>query len=239
MFCLLLFCVAVMPCHAAMARAGGGGGGGGAGGGGGGGGTVGAAGYSDGGQQSSPISDVVFIVLFVVSASGGAIVYFLKVHEKGAKASHEMKQLEKVDPSWNFEDYKATIETIFYKVQNAWMERDEDLAKDCMSHNLYDQYRTKSEWMIVRHEKNILNNLKLREAVPVDIEDCAGSKNDAIWVYIKASAADYTVDDQTMQLKTGSKISKIFEEYWKLIIEDNRWVLDEIRQKDEVNLDSI
>lgn len=200
---------------------------------------MGTAGYSDDEQQSSPFAGVIFIVLSMVFASGGAIVYFLKVHEKGAKASNEMKQLEKFDPSWNFEDYKATIETIFYKVQNAWMERDEDLAKDCLSHNLYDQYRTKSEWMIVRHEKNILKNLKLLEAVPVDIEDCAGSKNDVIWVYIKASAVDYTVDDQTMQLKTGSKISKTFEEYWKLIIEDNRWVLDEIKQKDEVNLDSI
>ena len=50
---------------------------------------------------------------------------------------------------------------------------------------------------------------------------------------------DYTIDDETMEFKSGSKISKSFIEYWKLIKENGNWVLDEIKQKEELKLDSL
>lgn len=236
-FLLLGFCLAVLPARAAMARAGGGGGT--AGGGGGGGGTAGRPTFSESGQASSPISQLFDYLLFGAFVSGGAVVFFVRVHAKGAKISRIMKLLAATDPSWSFESYKKDIEHIFYAVQNAWMERNQNLAKDCLSSSLYDQYRIKSEWMTVRHEKDILKSLKLLEAIPVDIADPGGTENDSLWVYIKARAADYTVDDRTMALKSGSKVSKTFEEYWKLIKENSGWVLDEIRQKNEVNLDAL
>jgi hypothetical protein len=77
------------------------------------------------------------------------------------------------------------------------------------------------------------------EAIPVDAEDYAGDGNDFMWIYIKARAVDYTIDDRTMERKSGSKVGKTFVEYWKLIKEENRWVLDEIKQKDELNLNSL
>lgn len=233
---VLLF-LTVLPAHAAMARAGGGGTGGGTAGGGGG--TGGTHAFPSGGQPSSPLSQFLNYILFGAAASGGAIIFFVRVHAKGAKTRRIMKQLEKIDRSWNYKDYKKTIETIFYKVQNAWMERDQDSARDCLSRSLYNQYRIKSEWMIVRHEKNILKNMRLMEAIPVDAEDFAGDRNDFMWIYIKARAVDYTIDDRTMERKSGSKVGKTFVEYWKLIKEENRWVLDEIKQKDELNLNSL
>ena len=52
-----------------------------------------------------------------------------------------------------------------------------------------------------------------------------------MWVYIKAKMIDYTIDDRTMEVISGSKNSASFVEYWKLIKENGCWVLDEIRQK--------
>ena len=233
----VLLLLIVLPVNAAMARAGGGGGG--SGGGGGGGGTGGTHSFSSHKQPSSPLSRFFNYIIFGAVASGGAIVFFIRIHVKGVKARSIMKRLEKMDHSWNYKDYKKTIETIFYKVQNAWMERNQDLASSCLSRSLYDQYQIKSEWMIVRHEKNILKNIRLMEAIPVDVEDFDGDKNDFMWIYIKARAIDYIIDDQTMSLKSGSKTSKPFVEYWKLIKENGAWVLDEIKQKDELDLNAL
>ena len=150
-----------------------------------------------------------------------------------------MKRLEKIDDSWNYKAFNQTIEHIFYETQNAWMERNQDLAINSLSQSLYNQYRIKSEWMLVRHEKNILKSIRLIEAMPVDVKDFDGNANDLVWIYIKAKAIDYIIDDQTMRLKSGSTSSKSFVEYWKLIKENGRWVLDEIKQKNEFDLNSL
>lgn len=166
-------------------------------------------------------------------------MFFVRVHVRGARARRTMEKLAAADPTWDFADYRRTVRHIFYTVQQAWMERDQDIARDCLSRSLYDQYHTKSEWMALRHEKNILRNIRLLEAMPVDVEDDAGEQNDRMWVYIHARMVDYTVDDRTMELKSGDRLPHGFVEYWKIIREDGRWVLDEIRQKDELNLNTL
>ena len=91
----------------------------------------------------------------------------------------------------------------------------------------------------MRHEQNILQNQKLLAALPVAVNDFQGEDRDYMWVYIKAKMIDYTIDDRTMEVISGSKNSASFVEYWKLIKEIGCWVLDEIRQKNEFNLDNV
>lgn len=234
LFVLVLFTVFIP--FTALARAGGGGGGNG--GGGGGGAHGGSAGTYGGSRHYSPLSDAVGYIWFGSLAFGGAIVYFVRVCMKSAKAKKAMENLSKADGSWNYSDFRSRIRTIFYTVQDAWTQRNQDIAKDCLSQSLYAAYTSKSEWMTCQHEKNILKNIHLIDALPIDAEDYEGDANDRIWVYIKARMVDYTIDDQTMEFKSGSKLSKSFVEYWKLIKENGSWVLDEIKQKDEMKLDS-
>lgn len=178
-------------------------------------------------------------ILFGAFAFGGGIVYFVRIRVKSEKAKKAMKRLAKADSTWNYKDFHKRIRTIFDKVQEAWMERNQDIARDCLSQALYDTYTSKSEWMVCNHEKNILKNIHLIDALPVDAEDYEGEANDRIWVYIKARMADYTIDDQTMEFKSGSRVSRSFVEYWKLVKENGSWVLDEIKQKEEMKLDSL
>ncbi len=167
------------------------------------------------------------------------MVFYLKVHAKARRAKKAMKQFAEVDPSWDYKDFQKRIEDIFFAVQNAWMERNQDIAKDFMSQSLYEDYSSRSQWMIIRHEKNILRNMRIIEALPVFANDLPGDANDVMWVYLKAKMIDYTVDDCTMQITDGSTASKSFVEYWKLIKENDRWVLDEIRQKNEFDLNLV
>lgn len=233
---VILIAAAIVPATIACARAGGGGGGGG----GGAGGTAGGTGIHSGyATNESPISTVIGYVIVGVAASGGAIFFFVRVHLMSAKAKKAMKHISKMDESWNYKDFREHINKMFYTIQNAWMERNQEIAKNYLSASLYEQYQAKSEWMIIRHEKNILKNIRIIEAIPIAVEDNEGEANDRIWVYVKARMVDYTIDDQTMEIQKGSTISSSFIEYWKLIKENGNWVLDEIRQKDEFNLNQV
>lgn len=220
----------------ASARAGGGGG---SGGGSGGGGGHSSSSHSANRRSSNPLSTVLGAAFVCIMASGGAIVFSFKVHAKHRKTKRLMEQLAKVDSSWDNKIFSTRMETIFYTVQEAWAQRNQEIARDCMSQSLYEQYNAKSQWMIIRHEKNILKDMKLLEAMPIDVNDFEGDSHDSIWVYIKARMVDYTIDDRTMQMISGSKSSTRFEEYWKLVKENGRWVLDEIRQKNEFDFHSI
>ncbi len=241
---VLLICfMSLAPVSTAFARAGGGGGGGTAGGGGGGG-TGGGGGptsgyTSRGASRSHPISSILGGIVVAVAASGGAIVLYCKVHAKHRKAKRVMKSLEQYDPSWNYENFRLHIQNLFYTVQEAWAKRDQEIDRQYLSRKLYEQYKIKSEWMIMRHEQNILQKMQLIEALPIDINDFEGDSCDYMWVYIKGRMVDYTIDDRTMEMISGSKNPTSFVEYWKLIKENGNWVLDEIRQKDEFSLNSI
>lgn len=224
---------------ATLARAGGGSSGGGSGGGGGGSsshhsGTTG--GYSG---RSNPVISIINLGMFFCISSAGVIVYKVRLSKKKLKSIATIKGLSKKDFNWDYDKMKIDIEKAFYKIQNAWMERNQDLAKEYISERLYIRHRSKTEWMKVRKEKNILQNIKLIRAIPIAVKDRDGVEKDVVWIYIKAKAKDYVINEESGELIEGNKHRTIpFEEYWKFIRNDRRWILDEIRQIDEIdNLD--
>lgn len=230
----------LFPVNIAFARAGGGGGGSGGSGGGSGGSSGGSTNnrtpYTSNTRRATPIESILDYILFAAFVSGGAIIFFVQVRIKSTKTKNAMKKLSEINSTWDYKQFRKTAEETFYAVQKAWMERDQDISKSYMSQSLYEQYKTKSEWMKLRHEKNILKKMHIIDILPVKAEDHDGDSDDMIWVYIKARMADYIVDDRTMAVKSGSKFNESFEEYWKFIKENNKWVLGEIRQKNEFDV---
>ena len=128
------------------------------------------------------------------------------------------------------------VEDAFYKVAIAWMERNQDLAKEYISENLYDKHKSQTDWMKIRKEKNILENMKLIKATPIGLKDSEGIKNDFLWIHIEAQAIDYIINPENNELLRGYKNKTIYyEEYWKFIKNNHRWILDEIRQIDDID----
>lgn len=76
------------------------------------------------------------------------------------------------------------------------------------------------------------------EFYPVAVEDYEGTDKDSFWLYIKAKAIDYTINEEDNKVIEGyQSVSVEFEEYWKFIREEKSWVADEIKQtKDVVDL---
>lgn len=160
-----------------------------------------------------------------------------KLKKKKEKSVSKIKNLADNDMNWNYKDIQRDVEDAFYNVNTAWMERNQDLAKDYMSNKIYEKHKSQTEWMEVKKEKNVLEKIKLISSLPVEIEDFDGTDNDYMWIHIEAEAIDYVINEETFDIVSGIKDRIVpYEEFWKFIKINNRWVLDEIRQKDQFNI---
>ena len=203
----LLLVLTLLPADL-YARAGGGGGGGGGGKGG-----------------------IFSIFLYPIVLAYIALLHY-KISIKNREAEALIEKFSGPDSAWKIEGLKSRIEVCFFKIQEAWMERNQDLAKEYMSRRLYEKHKAQTDLMILNHEKNILKNINLLQAKIVEAVDYQDNSKDLIWVYIGAEMIDYMSNEQDNSVIKGNAYEKEkFSELWKFIREDGRWVLDEINQK--------
>lgn len=186
--------------------------------------------------RSNPIGSIVNLGIFFCMASGGAIILKVKLSKKKIKSVAAIKKLSKNDDNWNYKEIKKNIEDAFYNIGIAWMERNQELAKEYMSDKLYDRHRIKTDWMEVRKEKNILEKMTLLGGTPIGLKDYEGTNKDSLWVHIKAKSIDYTINEETNKVIDGKNYKSVYyEEYWKFIRVKDRWIVDEIKQIDDID----
>ena len=171
-----------------------------------------------------------------------AIVDFY-VRKKSRETEELLKKLAERDKIWDLESMKRRIKTAFFRIQEAWMQRDQTLAKDYMSASLFKKHESLTDKMLSEHKKNVLGKIELSEIRIVEAADFKDDSEDSIWVYIKGSMIDYTVNALTMQVISGDPTEpERFNELWKFIRTPEGWVLDEIDSnvsiRDLINLAS-
>ena len=202
-FVTIVFAISLFPVEL-FARAGGGGGGGGG---------IGAA-------ISLP-----FVLIYL------AILHY-KLGKKNREALDLLKKVSRIDPMWEKSHLKKRVEKTFFRVQEAWMERDQDKIRDCVSERLYRKHKLQTDIMMKNHEKNILSSIDLIEFFIVELLDFKDDNKDSFWVYIKGSMIDYTINEKTNNVIKGKKDEvETFTELWKFARSGSEWVLDEIDQK--------
>jgi predicted lipid-binding transport protein (Tim44 family) len=173
--------------------------------------------------------------LIFVSILVSIIVRKVRLTKNKYKSISVIQNLSKYDGNWDYDSLMKDIKDAFYMVQIAWRERNQDLAKECMSEYLYGKHKFQTEEMKLLKEKNILENTVLLDAIPIGLQDLGGIDKDYVWVHIKAKCRDFTINEETNEIinKKSSK-DEYFEEYWKFIRNEKRWVLDDIRQIDQI-----
>lgn len=226
-------------CKLTLLRAGGGDSGGdsGSGGGGGSGGDS-SPGYSGNSmgrnRRGSILSHILFFLFFVVSASASAIVFHFKLSKYARNTKKIIKKLEKNDAAWNYKELQQQVCETFYAVQEAWSMLDMKPAEQYMSEELYESFQTKLAWMAYRHQKNVLEKIKLLDAFPVSLYNGQDNSIGYVWFYIKGKMIDYMIDTDNYLKISGSSTAQSFCEYWQFIRNENgRWVLNKIFQKNE------
>lgn len=184
-------------------------------------------------EEVSPLGNLIIIITMFLVGGSGSIIFAMRVYKKQRKSKKLIRQLKRIDKGWNYNDIEKRVKEAFYIIQNAWCERNQDIARDYMSDRIYELHSNKTNWMIIKNQKNILKDVYLLDIKPVCVKDFLDDSKDAIWFYIKASMVDYTIDEITMEIIEGNSRREKFVEYWKFIRGEHGWVLDEILQEDE------
>ncbi|MFX0548691.1 Tim44 domain-containing protein [Hathewaya histolytica] len=183
--------------------------------------------------KTSIIIPLILFILIALFTDRKEIYYYIRDYKRYLKTKKMLKNLSEVDKVWNYDKLKIRVEKTFYTVQDAWMNRNYKLAKEYMSQTLYSIHKNQVKWLAKQKEKNILENIRVLNISPVKVETFVSSSENTIWFSIKATMADYTIDEKTGMIIDGDCKNTKFVEYWKFIREDYKWVLDEILQRNE------
>lgn len=186
------------------ARAGGGGGG--------------VGGGRGGGRPLIVLLGIVYLMLMAV------VVYW-----KSKKAKQLIAQSASQDGFWSYDKMIELTRDAFVRMQNAWMERNMELVKDIVTEQLYKDFQRKLDWQKVKHEQNIVEDIKIKRTKIIGIEDHDGKDNDKFAVYIKGSLVDYTISDKTAKVYTNkSKDTTEFVDLYYFVRRNDKWLLDRI-----------
>ncbi len=221
-----------------LARAGGGGSGSGGGSGGSGGSHSSSRSYGRS-RRSSPIGALINNGIIVFMVCGGSIAFAWKVRKAGWASKKQIRAFEKTDGNWNYKEMQGYVRQAYFEIQECWRRQDVDYAKDYLSRELRENWRTKLAWMEMRDEEEVQEDVRLLSARPVKAKNPEGTEGDHVWYVIHGKMKDYRIRKSTGEFLEGNEKAVAFYEYWKFVYEDERWKLDEIKQKNEINLEHL
>jgi hypothetical protein len=188
---------------------------------------AGGAGGGGGGMSSLKIKLGVGIIALIYAAIHAAVVT-----SKGHRSDELLEKVAARDRSWSLATLMPRVRHVFDTVQRAWMQRDQELARDCMSEALYLKHKKLTDEMIRCHERNILRQIKLDELRVVGIDDYEDNARDSFCVYVSGSMIDHTIDDRTeYPIKGSVDDPESFCELWTFVRGPQGWVVDEIEPK--------
>lgn len=172
-------------------------------------------------SQSSPVS--------YPSSSGSSPV---NLQDPVADLDQGVAHIQQMDASFNRERFCENAMDIFFKIQGAWMNRDLTPVKNLLTTEMNQILQADVDQLLHDRRVNRLENIAVRN---VDIvEAWQESGEDYLMVLITANLLDYTTDDATGQIVSGSKTDPVkFQEFWtfRRQVGPNAWQLTAIDQK--------
>ena len=183
---------------------------------------------------SSPLSNIISAIIFILILFASTIILYFKVLRASFNSKRYLRLLDNKDSTFKYKNIEKRVIETFYIVEEAWTNNDMVKAKDYMDKDLYENFKSKLEWMDINNRRNILKKIRLVNLKPVSVYDDKDDDKDLIWFYIKGKMIDYIVDTKTKSIVSGDTKNKSFIEFWKFVKNDNNeWVLSEILQEDE------
>lgn len=183
---------------------------------------------------SSPLSNIISAIIFIIIIFASTIILYFKVLRASFNSKRYLRLLDNKDITWKYKTIEKRVIETFYIVEEAWTNNDMVKAKDYMDKDLYENFKSKLEWMDINNRRNILKKIRLVNLKPVSVYDDKDDNKDLIWFYMKGKMIDYIVDTKTKSIVSGTTKNKSFVEFWKFVKNDNNeWVLSEILQEDE------
>ncbi len=135
------------------------------------------------------------------------------------------------DPDFDVDYFMEVASDVFFKVQAGWMRRDISSYRHLLGEQLASEYEKQFAEMEAKGEINKLENISIRNVKMV----AAGSESgeDFVTVLFTANLLDYTVNDKSGDLISGSMTEpvKFAEEWsWARPLGTQEWKLEGIKE---------
>ncbi len=162
--------------------------------------------------------------------SQASISQFEKPEQGDAAAG--LAHIRQMDPTFDESRFKDSVMDIFFKIQGAWMNRDLTPVAPILADEMRRIMQGDVDTLLRDKQVNRLENIAVRSVEIAEVWQEAGQ--DFITTLIYANLLDYTTDDATGQVVSGSKTDPVkFEEFWTFTrpVGSNPWRLSGIDQK--------
>ena len=176
------------------------------------------------------INTVIIIVIVVITVlrymrsgkqGGGQNVYTAAQEGLGLP----LDTLKQNDPNFNEQALLEKVGNQYIQMQDAWQEKKWEPMRAIMTDALYNQMARQLQALIDAKQTNHVERIAVLETriVRYAIE----GDNDVLVVRLSTRITDYTTDDRTGNLVSGSTTRELFMVYdWKLIRQKDKKTLD-------------
>ena len=144
-----------------------------------------------------------------------------------------LRYIKQMDARFDENRFRDTCMDMFFKLQGAWGTRDITPVKGLLTDEVYRTIQADADRLKAERKINKLDNIAVRSTDIVEAWQESG--RDYITVRFYANLVDYTVDEDTGQVRSGSKTEPVkFEEYWTFTrpAGNNTWQLSAVNQAD-------
>jgi predicted lipid-binding transport protein (Tim44 family) len=143
-----------------------------------------------------------------------------------------LRHIRQFDPSFDENRFNDLAMDNFFKVQGAWMNRDLSTAAGIITDEMRRTMQQDVDKLLRDKQVNRLENIAVRKVEIAEVWQEAGQ--DYITALIVANLLDYTTDDVSGSVLSGSKSDPVkFEEFWTFTrpVGNNQWKLSAIDQR--------
>lgn len=141
-------------------------------------------------------------------------------------------RIRRMDPAFDGKQFNDMCMDIFFKVQGAWANRDMTTVRNLFTDEMYGIIQGDAEELKRSKKVNRLDNIAVRSLEITEAWQESGS--DYITVRFYANLLDYTIDESSGQVLSGSKTDPVkFVEFWTFTrpVGNNPWRLSALAQE--------
>jgi len=150
---------------------------------------------------------------------------------EGDDVARGISHVRQMDAGFDEKIFTDACMDVFFQIQGAWANRDMSTAKNVLTDEMYGILSDDAQKLKAEKKINRLDNIAVRTVDITEAWQEAGQ--DYITVRFLANLLDYTIDESTKQVLTGSRTEPVkFEEYWTFTrpVGKNAWKLSAIQQ---------
>ncbi|MCM1371278.1 MAG: TIM44-like domain-containing protein [Clostridium sp.] len=117
----------------------------------------------------------------------------------------DIKNMLEIDPTLNLFEFKQNAFNIYKNIQYAWSELKDSEIRKYTTDELYNMYSMQLDTLRVKNQKNIMQNIVLKEAYLIDLK--IENNIETATVIMKVNCKDYLIDSNNNVVRGNKNIT--------------------------------